>query len=123
MHGAAPGQTKTFVDWRNFPGLLTHTAAHHFEIKDYFKDGIGERVMTQTTISQEEIARLERARAVARRQALREAAQLCDLHAAALSRGNPGRKRGTVSQTGKTMSGIATDCGNKIWALRSAIEI
>jgi hypothetical protein len=74
-------------------------------------------------ISAEEVRRLERARAVARRTALREAAEWCDAITAEIEKENPGKRKGSISIGGHVRAAIAKRCGDKIWSECSKIEV
>jgi hypothetical protein len=71
----------------------------------------------------QEIKWINRARAIARRAAMREMAEICDGFAKELEIGNPGRKRGSVSHAGKTLADVAKQCGDKIWAIRDKVKV
>lgn len=84
--------------------------------------------MTQeTTISDAEIARLERARAVAKREALREAlreaVEILDELKRRIAENNPGRKKGSVSQIGEFAADAVQRGADAIWAKREGIKV
>ncbi|EHL99356.1 hypothetical protein HMPREF9946_03118 [Acetobacteraceae bacterium AT-5844] len=55
-------------------------------------------------LTEAEIARLKKARAVSRTKALAEAAQIVEALIRVVERDNPGRSRGAVSQRGQAMT-------------------
>lgn len=74
-------------------------------------------------ISPEEILRIRRARAVAKRSVMGELAHWCDAKAKAVEAQNPGRRKGSVSSIGLFAAQIAKDIGDHIWAEREKIEV
>lgn len=77
----------------------------------------------QTTISREEIARIERARCISARAALREAVEILDGMKAQIEKSNPGRKRGTVSQVGQFAADAIQRAADAIWEKRDGIGV
>lgn len=79
-------------------------------------------IETEAT-SPEEILRIRRVRAVAKRSIMADMAAMCDAKAEQIKRDNPGRKKGSVTQIGEFGAQIAKDIGDHIWAEREKIEV
>ena len=54
---------------------------------------------------------------------LGDAAVICDLMAEAIRKSNPGRKKGSTSQTGEALADVAKQCGNAIAAYRDKVTV
>jgi hypothetical protein len=74
-------------------------------------------------VSPEEILRIRRARAVAKRSIMSDLAHWCDQKARNIETTNQGRKRGSVTTIGKWDAQVAKDIGDYIWAERDKIEV
>lgn len=74
-------------------------------------------------VSPEEILRLRRARAIAKRSVMMDLAGMCDRRADEIKKANPGRTRGSVSKIAKAEAAMAHEIGDLIMAEREKIEI
>lgn len=74
-------------------------------------------------LSEAEIARLVRARAIARQKALMEAATIVAQCRQQIMAANPGRGRGTVSQAGQFAADALARAADAIAARRDEVEV
>lgn len=71
----------------------------------------------------EEILRIRRARAVAKRSIMGDMAHWCDVKALLIEKANPGRKKGSVTAVGQFAAQVVREIGDHIWAEREKIEV
>lgn len=77
----------------------------------------------RSAVSQAEIMRIRRARAVAKRSILGDMAAWCDQKALEIEKNNPGRKRGSVELSAIGRAKLAREIGDYLWSVREAIEV
>lgn len=82
-----------------------------------------DKTVTAKGFTPEEVKWIDRARAVARRAALREATELCDHIAKQIEEANPGRKKGDISKAAFDSWLQVKRCGEEIWKMREATEV
>lgn len=79
--------------------------------------------IAREAVSPEEILRLRRARAVAKRSVMGDLAHWCDRRAAEIEKANPGRTRESVSVKARAEAAMVREVGDHIWAEREKIEV
>jgi len=71
----------------------------------------------------EDILRIRRARAVAKRSIMGDLAAYCDAMEKQIRKDNPGRIRGSVSEIGEFAATVAKRIGDHIWDEREKIKV